>query len=539
MPPHFTILGGGISGLSLAFFLRQRIHSTIASTTNLLPSPKVRQQIKDLLNARITIIEGQERVGGWINTNDEHGHVFERGPRGFRPSGNGVEILRLAEDLGLANSAVKTSSASKHRFLFVEGKLQQMPAGLSDLLQLPSVLRGAIKGVMNEPFQSKGLWSDETIHSFITRRFGEHVANNIVGGMVSGIYGGDIKKLSIKSCFPKLWNIENEHGSILKGMLDPRIKILPNLDPFEGAIPTDSDFVHEYSKAAQVSFVHGLEQLTATLEEQLLIEGSNVEIIRGDPATRLDIVNDNISRRSDQEGERREDEEDNDDGEFSGMKVALKSGHVLETDRVFSTLPSEALSQILCDSASKTALNILDEMETCDIGLINMAFDDPELIKRPAFGYLIPASEGEKVLGVSFDSCIFPDQITSATASQHNKNVNDKKRSTVVCVMVGGVNAPDVKEMSNAELLEEAKRAVTKHLNLKRTEVDHKLTKHIAGVVKGAIPQYRVGHSASVQKLELLLKKEIPGLTILGTSFYGVGLADAVSRAKKVSVCCM
>ena len=67
-----------------------------------------------------------------------------------------------------------------------------MPAGLSDLLQLPSVLRGAIQGILREPFQPKGLWSDETIDSFVTRRFGKHVARNIVGGMVSGIYGGDM-----------------------------------------------------------------------------------------------------------------------------------------------------------------------------------------------------------------------------------------------------------------------------------------------------------------------------------------------------------
>jgi hypothetical protein len=69
----------------------------------------------------------------------------------------GIEILRLAEDLGLSNAAVKTSTESKHRFLYVEGQLQQMPAGLSDLLQLPSVLRGAIQGILREPFQPKGL----------------------------------------------------------------------------------------------------------------------------------------------------------------------------------------------------------------------------------------------------------------------------------------------------------------------------------------------------------------------------------------------
>ena len=84
MPPHYTILGGGISGLSLAYFLRQRIASTLKQSISLLSTTSIdKEQINQLLNATITIIESKPRVGGWIETNDQHGHVFERGPRGF------------------------------------------------------------------------------------------------------------------------------------------------------------------------------------------------------------------------------------------------------------------------------------------------------------------------------------------------------------------------------------------------------------------------------------------------------------------------
>jgi oxygen-dependent protoporphyrinogen oxidase len=153
--PHFTILGGGISGLSLAYFLRQRIQANLTSSSNLL-SPSNHHQLKKIFDIKITIIESKPRIGGWIKSNvSNEKHIFERGPRGFRPNGNGVEILRLAEELQLSSDAVKTSDASKHRFLYVQGKLQQMPAGLSDLITLPSVLQSAVKGILKEPLQPK------------------------------------------------------------------------------------------------------------------------------------------------------------------------------------------------------------------------------------------------------------------------------------------------------------------------------------------------------------------------------------------------
>jgi hypothetical protein len=122
------------------------------------------------------------------------------------------------------------------------------------VLRMPSVLKEALRGIVHEPFVPRGLWSDETVHSFVSRRFGDHAATRVFGGMVSGIYAGDIHRLSMKSCFPKLWNWERDHGSVLKGMFS---KSSPNQDPFQGVVAEDSPFVQSYATAAQVSFKHG------------------------------------------------------------------------------------------------------------------------------------------------------------------------------------------------------------------------------------------------------------------------------------------
>jgi len=423
-----------------------------------------------------------------------------------------------------------------------------MPAGLTDLLQLPPVLRGAIKGILREPFQPRGLWSDETIHSFVSRRFGDHVARNVVGGIVSGIYGGDVEKLSMRSCFPRLWDMESgPHGSILKTMLKggsggDKSKVAVNLDPALGVVPGDTDFVHDFSKAAQVSFVRGLEQLTMEIEQNLLSD-DRVRIVRGDPAVEL------VQHA----------------GGGGGASVRLASGEMLESSHVFSTLPSSELGSLLVgkrrrremgrsdsngemgngesdgetgggEMISEAASNILLDMEACDIGVVNMSFDDSSLIERPGFGYLVPSSEGENILGVSFDSCIFPEQeAASAERVPAAANGSIQKKSAVVCVMIGGVHASNVREMDDEDLLREAKAGLSKHLKIDPKRVAQHLTSHEVGVMKDCIPQYRVGHFDRVKQLENILDKDVPSLTILGTSFYGVGLADSVSKAKEIA----
>jgi oxygen-dependent protoporphyrinogen oxidase len=193
-------------------------------------------------------------------------------------------------------------------------------------------------------------------------------------------------------------------------------------------------------------------------------------------------------------------------------------------------------------------------MEACNVGVVNMSFHDDALIATPGFGYLIPGSEGEPVLGVSFDSCIFPEQRPRSAADatiegttegtiegttegtiEGEREEKRKGKGTVVCVMIGGVNCPEVTAMTEVELLDMAKASLSKHLDIDRAVIETELNTHCSGVVHDCIPQYYVGHSDAVQALEVLLKADMPELTVLGTPFYGVGLADSVSQAKKIA----
>jgi len=98
---NLVVVGGGISGLSLAYFLRRAAPASV----------------------NIKILEANNRLGGLIQTTKhEHEFLFEDGPRGFRPSLNGSEILHLVEELGLKNQCIR--SVGNDRFIFTNGKIQ-------------------------------------------------------------------------------------------------------------------------------------------------------------------------------------------------------------------------------------------------------------------------------------------------------------------------------------------------------------------------------------------------------------------------------
>ena len=138
------------------------------------------------------VIDGNKRAGGWIHTTDPgSGHVLEAGPRGVRPQNAGKETLYLAEQLGLADEVIAADADAKSRYLFSDGKLQRLPSGplqayLSPLTNwlLPVVKQEMVK-------QPIGSAEDESIASFITRRFNKRVCDTLVDPLVSGIFGGD------------------------------------------------------------------------------------------------------------------------------------------------------------------------------------------------------------------------------------------------------------------------------------------------------------------------------------------------------------
>lgn len=193
--PTILIIGAGVSGLSLAYRLQER-----------------------LPDAEITVLERDTRPGGTAWTLREQGFQIEIGPNGFldtKPT-----TLQLCRDVGLGANLVQASdAAAKRRFLFLGEKLRELPGGLGALLGTGLLSWRGKLALFLERFRGKTASNgDESIHAFARRRAGKEVADVFVDALVTGIYAGDPALLSVGACFPRIAALEREHGSVLKGL---------------------------------------------------------------------------------------------------------------------------------------------------------------------------------------------------------------------------------------------------------------------------------------------------------------------------------
>jgi oxygen-dependent protoporphyrinogen oxidase len=194
--PRIVIVGGGISGLSLAYRLEQAL-------------PK----------AAVTILERDTRVGGEVWTEHHNGFTVEAGPNGFldtKPT-----TLRLCRDLGLSAQLIPASDvASRNRFLFHRGRLRLLPSSPLGFLRSDILSWRGKFSILAERFRrSHPASPDESVEDFARRRAGREVAEVLVDAFVTGIHAGDPCLLSLRAAFPRLAALESEYGSVLRGMI--------------------------------------------------------------------------------------------------------------------------------------------------------------------------------------------------------------------------------------------------------------------------------------------------------------------------------
>lgn len=196
MPRQVIILGAGVSGLSCAWSLKKKYGSSI----------------------QITILEKSSRVGGWIQTIRSNGFLFEQGPHSYRSKGTGYHTLQLIEELGLQDKVIEADSSARFRYLYLNQKLEKLPHNLMSFLTSP-LTKGVIPALLSDFLRPKRAHSDESIYDYFARHLTPSLAETFVDPMISGIYAGDMRKLSLQACFPKLHNKEQEYGSLLRGLL--------------------------------------------------------------------------------------------------------------------------------------------------------------------------------------------------------------------------------------------------------------------------------------------------------------------------------
>ncbi len=441
MGVRIIVVGGGISGLALAYALKR------------------------FGGAEVTVLESASRPGGKIWSDSVRGYVCESGVNGFLD--NKPKTLELATMLGI--SPLKSSDLARKRFIYSGGRLNRLPESAYSFMRSPLMsVRGKLRLAM-EPFIAKGAVEDETLAAFARRRLGREAAEKLIDPMASGIYAGDPEAMSLRSCFPTIYDLERKYGSLIKGM----IALMKERKKKVGAGPGGT----------LTSFRGGMQELPNALAAAL---GESFR-------PNMKVLGLDKSRKD-------------------GFKVHLKDGSALEADAVVLCTPAHQSAEIV-KGLDKAASRTLAEIPYPPLSVVCLGYRRDKLATAEidAFGFLVPQAEGRKVLGVLYDSSVFENRAPEGMV--------------LVRAMAGGARNPAVAELDDRRLTDTVRAELSTMAGIGADPEFVKVYRH-----ELAIPQYNVGHRERVARIDGFASAH-PGLYVSGNALRGVSVNDCVANA--------
>jgi oxygen-dependent protoporphyrinogen oxidase len=438
-----AIIGGGISGLTVAYLLLNR-------------NPDL----------DVTVYEADSRPGGKIWTEQADGYLCERGPNGFLD--NKPHTLDLCESLGI--EPVRSNENSKKRFIFSGGKLNSLPESppafiKSDLLSWGGKLR-----LIGELIAPKGP-PDETVAAFITRRLGKEALEKLIDPMCSGVYAGDPYNMSMKSCFPRIKELEQEYGSLIKALIKiKRQNKKENVSAAPGGTLT--------------SFYDGAQTITNALASNL---GERLRL--GVPVQGIAKIN-------------------------NKYQIQTSSG-TEETDILVMASPAYASSHMLKDIDIELSKTLLD-IPYPHVAVVCFGYRKED-VTNPlnGFGFLVPHREGRKILGNLWDSSIFPNRASEETV--------------LLRTMIGGAKHPEMTDLEDNRIVDIVFNELKPMLGLKKDPDMLRVFRW-----EKAIPQYIPDHIRKLDIIDERLK-EHPNLYLAGNAYRGIGINDCVKNGYDIA----
>ncbi|KAL6823823.1 hypothetical protein V8C40DRAFT_246515 [Trichoderma camerunense] len=491
---NVAVLGGGLTGLTTAYYLAKWLPAT----------------------TKITLLEGGDRLGGWIRTDKVPVKVggvegvvnFERGPRSFSSLNKStwrfddLVLWDLALDLGLK----VVSPPDQPRYIYYPDHLVPLPphTSLAALAREPVVLESLWAGfgyVMRRLFSRKdGVpVQDLSIADWIYHITGSKaVAENLASAMVHGIYGGDIYTLSARSVLDRFYWVHYLPA------LGPNIRHMAiSEQTFMEAMGQDPQIrkLAQQPRGALLNFGEtGMETLPIALGDALKGQ-ANVEVKLNAKVTDIDY-----------------------DSETELIKITTGENSSEKYTKVISTLPSQHLARITDDIPS------LGSSHAVSIMTVNIWYPQTNL-KPPGFGYLIPLSvpeeqNPERALGVFFDSDV-------------GVRGPDEPAGTKLFVLMGGhyydskkEHGPTVRVPSEEEAIQQAKAVLERHLGIPQSTPCFAM----ARLASECIPQYNRGHQDTMAAADQELHDGFKGrLAVAGGSYTKIGAMGALRNGYDIA----
>jgi oxygen-dependent protoporphyrinogen oxidase len=451
---RIAIIGGGISGLSAAFYLE-----------------KARASGADL---EYTLFESGQRLGGSMYSDRVEGCLVEAGPDSFLTEKPWA--LSLCKELGIADQLIGSNDAQRKTYIVVNGRLVVMPDGLmfmvptqlvatalSPLFSWSTKLRMA-RELLHPP---RPMQTDETVAELVERHFGAEVVDRLADPLLSGVYGGDAAKLSARAVLPRFVEMEEKYGSLSRAMLAAHKKMMATRKH-----PPPPLFT---------SLQDGMQQMVDAIAARLDPESIRLRthVLRVYP-----------------------------EDASSSWRVAVEMNGEERFDAVLMATPANVAGTLLDGVDRGLARNLLDITYSSSI-TVTLGYYLQQLAGLPpGFGFLVPRSEGTRMLACTFVHNKFP-----------HRAPQDKG---ILRCFLGGARDEAVLGLSDDEILETVHRELRDIVKLGARPIFARVYRW-----RGAMAQYEPGHIARVQRIEKHVA-EIPGLALAGNAYHGIGVPDCI-----------
>jgi len=447
MQPNITktdvmVIGGGVSGLSSAY----KLHES---------------------GCKVLLLEKNNRLGGSIQTKNMDDFIIDCGPNSTLETS--PQIRTFIEDLGLADERIYANQQAKKRYILRGGKLEALPATPLAFIKSKLFSTRAKFRLLAEPFIAPAPeGKEETVAEFVTRRLGREFLDYAINPFIAGVYAGDPKKLCVRNAVAKVYALEKNYGSLIKGAV-------------QGARKRKKSGEVEKTKAELFSFKTGMSCLINRLSEKLgnaILTDTEIKSIH---------KNENY---------------------YSVIIKTPRGEKTVETRAILFTTPAYATAELL-RGFSQPLAGTLREIRYPAVAMVFVGYKkQPDCRPLDGFGYLIPEVEKRNTLGVIWSSTIFPQRTP--------------ENGVALTTFVGGDRQPEIALKDKDELLKIVQADLKGILNLNaKPDVVH------IQQWKKAIPQYTIGHGKRMAEVERF-EAQFPGLFISGNFRGGISVGDCI-----------
>ncbi len=356
------IVGGGITGLTLAYRLQEKFF-----------------RFKE--NTEIILVESSPRIGGIVETEQKDEFILEKGPDSFFNSK--PNVLSLCEDLQIKNRIISTNPDYRRSFILQGENLIPVPKGfylmspiaIGPFFASPLIsIFGKIRMMLDLVLPRRNEYEDESLYDFVVRRFGNEAFEKIAQPMIGGIYSADPKELSLKATMPQFLELEEKYRSVILGLRKTMIRKDEDLD--------ESSNTSGARYGLFASFDRGMEVLTDSIKDKF----SSVDL-------RLNSEVTSIAKKQE------------------GWAIEINANEILNVDTVCLTAINPKISQLIQNVSPKFS-GFFNKLDFGSLATINFVFKK-EQIKHSldGMGFVVPEIEERNILACSFSSVKFPNRV--------------------------------------------------------------------------------------------------------------------------------